>query len=793
MKISEQWLREWVSPDLDSKQIAHQLTMAGLEVDSISPVAGKFNDVVVGLVEQVTPHPEADRLSICQVDIGKGELLSIVCGANNVRSNLKVAVATIGSILPNGLKIEKTQLRGEMSEGMLCSSDELGLSDSAEGILELDEDAPVGKDLRNYLALDDVVIDIDLTPNRADCLSVMGIAREVATLNSMSYESVQINEVKPEIDAKVSITIDDYEYCGLYCARVVRNIRQNAKTPSWIKERLRRSGIRPIHPVVDVTNYVMLELGQPMHAFDLAKVANGIHVRLANKDEPLTLLDGSEALLREDTLVIADGEKALAIAGVMGGQESAVNEMTVDIFLESAFFNPVKIAGVARSYGLSTDSSHRFERGVDPNLQVQAIERATELLLEIVGGQQGQLLCQKQDISLPQKREVKLRPSRVNKLLGVEIAEDDMLQVLAGLGMDVSCQQSTWDVLVPTHRFDIAIEADLIEEIGRIYGYDNLHEQQIMASLSVNKTSETIDVSHHVAKHLSHQAYSETISYSFVDPKLQALIYPDQQVKQLINPISSELSQMRLGLWPGLLASLIYNQHRQVNDLKLFETGLTFKFEGSQLLQKTQVGGLIAGKVHENQWNQSTRDVDFYDIKGDIDALLASIARFKTVKYLAAEHPALHPGQSAHIMIDDEYAGICGALHPNLARVLDISTPVFLFELSIDALCRSPRAQYKSISKYPMIRRDLAFLANHMISADEIKEQLLAQDCDNCLQRVDIFDVYSGEGIPEGKKSIALGLTLQHPSRTLIDDEINQFVAAIIKRLGENLKLQLRE
>ena len=574
MKVSELWLREWVNPSLTGPQLAAQLTMAGLEVDGLHPVAGVFNRVVVAKVLRTKPHPQADKLTLCEVETGTGACVDVVCGAANVRAGLIVALALPGANLPGGLTIKESVIRGQPSQGMLCSGAELGLEDRSEGIMELADDATLGIDLRDYLALDDHILDIDLTPNRADCFSILGVAREVAALNKLPLRALPSVVTHPVIDDVLTIELQAPGACPQYCGRIIRAINPHAKTPFWMKERLRRSGIRSLHPVVDVTNYVMLELGQPMHAFDLQTIDGNIKVRYSHKNEQLVLLGGQEVTLNENVLVIADHNKPLAVAGIMGGEASAVNDHTTDIFLESAFFNPLIVAGIARRYGLFSDSSQRFERGVDPTLQALALERATELLVSIVGGKVGPLsIVSKSDV-LPPKVNLSFSPSRVKQLTGLDIAEDAMMIMLRDLGMTIEPGHECWHVSVPAHRFDIAVDVDLVEEITRLYGYDNIKAEPLIATVQAGETNPYERLSRHIALFLSNRGYNETINYSFVDPVLQQELYPEATTMQLLNPISSELSQMRVGMWPGLLASMIYNAHRQQSAIKFFEAGV---------------------------------------------------------------------------------------------------------------------------------------------------------------------------------------------------------------------------
>ena len=793
MKLSKLWLREWVNFSLTEQELAAQLTMAGLEVDAVSPVAGEFTHVVVAEVLSTKPHPDADKLTLCDVKASNDQTLKIVCGAANVRSGLKVALAMIGAQLPGGLKIKESKLRGELSQGMLCSVTELGLAEQSEGIMELEADAPVGMSLREYLTLDDHILDIDLTPNRADCFSVLGIAREIAVLNKLPLLEPAIDTVAPAIDDVLTINLKDAEACPHYCGRIIRNINSDAVTPLWMSERLRRGGIRALHPVVDVMNYVMLELGQPMHAFDMAKLKGDVTVRFSNESEHLELLDGQEVTLSDKVLVIADQEKPLAMAGIMGGADSAVQAHTQDVFLESAYFNPVVVAGVARKYGLFSDSSQRFERGVDPYLQIKALERATSLILSIVGGQAGPIIESRDAAYVPAKASIAFDTNKVKKLTGLSISLEEMKSLLEGLGIKIiQDKKGILDVEVPSHRFDIQQDVDLVEEIIRLYGYDNLKAQPMHALVQAGKTSTNECIAQHLAVWFRSRGYNETISYSFVDPELQDAIYPQREVMQLLNPISSELSQMRVGMWPGLIASMIYNIHRQQNAIKFFEIGVAFDVEQGQLHERACIAGLLMGEQGGVNWSETTRYFDFFDLKGDLESLF-SLLKLKQVVFAPATHDALHPGQSAQILINNRHAGWVGVLHPKLTDALDLPHDVILFEMNLAELINLDSPRYKTISKYPQIRRDLSFLVDAQINAMQIENAVRTCIKEDWLKSFDVFDVYVGKGIPEGKKSLAVAMTLQDDSRTLVDAEINLLIGAIIKTLQNEFSIILRE
>jgi len=790
MKFSEQWLREWVNPPVTTEQLCEQLTLAGLEVDSVTPVAASFTQIVVGQVQQVEPHPDAKKLQICKVNIRANKSLTIVCGAPNVKPGMKVPTALVGASLGE-IKITKTTLRGVASEGMLCSASELGLVETSEGLYELPQDAPVGSNFRDYLNLDDVCIDVELTPNRGDCLGVVGIAREVAVLNQIEAIQPSAQKVEAEIDEQLTIELGAPDDCPRYVGRIIKDINADATTPIWMQERLRRSGIRPIHPVVDVTNFVLLEFGHPMHAFDLKQISAGIIVRHADSKEKMTLIDGKEVELNTQTLVIADHEKTLAIAGIMGGEGSSVTDKTRDIFLESAYFNPISIAKSSRFYSLHTDASHRYERGVDYGLQVTAIERATALLLEIVGGKAGPVVEAIAKKHMPKPAIINLRQHRVNKIIGMPIPAKQVETILSHLGMEVSKQEEGWRVKTPTYRFDMTIEEDLIEEVARITGLDNIPSQsQSLTQQAKTLSEEKIPLSR-LQFCLADRGYREVINYSFVDPALQCLLFPEQQAETLVNPIASDLAQMRVSLWPDLLTTLQYNQHRQQTRIRLFEVGLCFNHEDNQLQQQVRISGIASGLALPEQWGDKARQVDFYDIKADVEALCATTRSLDSFDFLPTDIPALHPGRSAKIVRDNKLVGYIGALHPSIEAHLDLQNPVYLFELDLDELVHAKIAKENALSKFPSIRRDIALIIDQAVPSRKIID-IVIQAAGKLLVKCVIFDVYQGTGIEEGKKSVALGLILQHVSRTLTDAEVNSVMETVINSLKKEVNAVLR-
>jgi phenylalanyl-tRNA synthetase beta chain len=793
MRFSEAWLRDYVNPPISTDQLVAQLTMAGLEVDSVEPAAGAFQGVVVGEVLEVVPHPQADRLRVCRVAAGKASPLSIVCGAPNVYAGMKAPLAIEGAMLPGGLRIRPSELRGVLSQGMLCSAKELGIDDPQGGLLELPPDAPVGGDLREYLQLDDVCIEVDLTPNRADCLSVEGVAREVALLNGMDWSAPAAPANPVTSSASVPVKVDAPKACSRYLGRLIRGVNRNAATPLWMRERLRRSGIRSLGPIVDVTNYILLELGQPLHAFDAAQLDGGICVRLAVPGERLVLLNDQELTLDDEVLVIADQSRPLALAGIMGGKDSAVGDATVDIFLECAFFAPEAIMGKARRFGLNTDSSHRFERGVDPNLQHRAIERATELLLAITGGAAGPIVEAVAEAHLPERHPVLLREDRIKKLLGVSIPGEQTAGLLRRLGMSLEPQSGGWRVTPPGFRFDIAIEADLIEEIGRVYGYDQIPKRSPSMSMELQPESESMVDVERVKDILVDRGYQEAITYSFVDGAKQALIEPGIEGLPLKNPISSDLAVMRTGLWCGLLDAAVRNSNRQQSRIRLFEAGLKFARRGGEIVQEKSLAGLAMGSAYEEQWGEPRRLLDFFDMKADVEAILRLSGHEADAAFVPGGHPALHPGQSAEIVTGGRNRlGWLGMLHPRLEKELGFENPVYLFELDQSLLLRRQIPAFKSLSKFPQVRRDIAVTVDQQVKANELIARVRNQ-CPALIRQTIIFDVYQGQGIAAGKKSIAFGLILQDDAETLTDERVDAVVDGVVAALAKEFNAQLRD
>ncbi|MCB1693723.1 MAG: phenylalanine--tRNA ligase subunit beta [Pseudomonadales bacterium] len=798
MKFSEAWLREFVNADLSTEELLAQLTMIGVKVEGFEPVAAAFDKVVVGEIKSVEKHPDADKLVVCKVAGGETEL-QVVCGAPNARAGIKVPFALVGADLGD-FKIKKAKLRGVESFGMLCSERELGISDRHEGLMELPVDAPVGEDIRKYLALDDVIVELDLTANRSDCLGMIGLGREAALIANADIQLPAVDPVPPTIEDVFGVELES-SGCPRFVGRVIRNIDLRAQTPLWMKEKLRRSDIRSIDPVVDVTNYVMLELGQPMHAYDLAKLTGRIVVRDSKAGEKITLLDESEVTLKDDTLLITDDSGPIGMAGIMGGLGTSVTEGTRNIYLESAFFQPTAIAGRARTYGMNTDASHRFERGVDWAGQARAVERATRLLLEIAGGEPGPTVETVRQEALPVQPEVAVRASRVKRLLGVSIPDAEIDTMFSRLHFDTrreDGEDTIWRVVAPSHRFDIEIEADLIEEICRIYGYNTMPPNTPLTHLSMLPATEHAVTLDAMKDQLVARGYREAITYSFVDARAQAILDPENEPIGLANPLSSEMGVMRTTLWAGLLKSLIYNVNRQQSRVRLFESGLRFtqrpnvaELTMENIQQEKMLSGVACGALFEEGWANSTQAVDFFDVKGDIESLLALTGEPDSFRFEAGTHPALHPGQTARITRDGEHVGFVGLLDPRAQQALDIEHPVYLFELRVDAVAPREVPGASALSRFPEVRRDIAILVDVGVTAGEIR-QTIRSAASETLTNLKLFDVYQGKGIDPNRKSLALGLTFQHPSRTLTEDEINQSVDRILGALASELGASLR-
>src|SRR5574340_867025 len=768
MQFSEHWLREFVDPPLTSGELAHLLTMAGLEVEALQNVAPPFGGVVVAQVLAVDKHPNADKLKLCRVDAGQGEALQIVCGAPNVAAGMKVPCALVGAELP-GVAIKAAKVRGIESFGMLCSARELGLSEDHAGLLALPDDAPVGADVREYLALDDRLFTLKLTPNRADCRSLKGVARAVAALSAAPLRLPHIAPVAPTTTRQRGVVLDAPRACPRYCGRVISGIDPAAPSPHWMKSRLERSGIRAISAVVDVTNYVMLELGQPLHAFDNTRLEGAIHVRFPLAGETLLLLNGQTIEPDVDTLLIADEARALALAGIMGGEDSGITANSADLFLESAFFAPDAVAGRARRYGFSSDASYRFERGVDFGACREAMERATCLILDICGGQAGPIT--EALAPLPERRPVRLRTARAEKVLGIALGTQAIERLLGGLGFAYERQGDVFTVAPPTHRFDIAIEEDLIEEIARLHGYDNIPARVAAAPIPMLPQAEEARSVGRVRRLLATRDYQEVVNYSFVDERWERDFCAVREPIALSNPIASQMGVMRSSLIGGLVANLAYNLKRRVDRVRVFEIGRCFLRDGAGepvpgFRQPKRVGGLAAGPAVPEQWDLPTRRVDFFDVKGDVEALLAPLA----ASYERVEHPALHPGRAARIVLDGRHVGVVGELHPHWVQKYELDGAPVVFEMELEAVLGRPLPRYSEVSRFPAVVRDLALVVDQALSAQALIDALKAS-APPLVTDIRLFDVYQGKGIDPDKKSLALRVVMQDTEKTLSDGE----------------------
>ena len=804
MKFSEKWLRQWVNPAVSSEELVEQLTLMGLEVDDVEPVAPEFSGVVVGKVVDAKPHPDADKLQVCSVDAGDGQLLDVVCGAPNARAGLVAPFATVGAKLPGGMKVRKAKLRGVVSNGMLCSGAELGLSEDHDGLLELPDDADHGMALENYLGLDDDhVIDIELTPNRGDCLCVRGIARDVSARNSADLSELEFTPVPAAHADRMGVEALDACACVRYAGRIIRDVDCSVASPLWMQERLRRGGVRAINPAVDVTNYVMLELGQPMHAFDMGKLQGPIRVRLARAGENIVLLDGRDIKLQDDTTVIVDDRGPIGVAGIMGGDSTGVEASTRDIFLESALFVNTDIIGKPRRYDAHTDSAHRYERGVDPQLQVEALEYATRLLIDIAGGQPGPVDDWQLPDRIPTPVTVELRRDRIERVLGMSVADPQVEDILQRIGVKLESSAAGWHATPPSYRYDLAIEEDYLEELARVIGYDNIPRTLNAYSPGFQPVSENAVPQMRLKQTLVGRGFQEVVTFSFVDDAVQKQLFPQQPALPLANPISSDLAVMRQSLLPGLLATLSHNLNRQNNRVKIFETGLLFEPVDASatqtavdgLQQEGVIGGLLSGRRQPENWNNSAEMFDFFDLKSDVEALLDCVSA-TNFELKRSSQSFLHPGQAADILIKSpdghqETVGWLGKLHPKLQKSLDLSQTALIFEIRLAALAAASVPKLTEISRFPSVRRDLSLLMAEKVTNDELLTCIDAH-APSFLQKTLTFDVYSGDKIEANMKSVALGLILQDFSRTLAESEVDQAVSHIVSALESNLGVTLR-
>ncbi len=768
--------------------------MAGLEVAGVTPVARQCSGIVVGLVESVEAHPDADKLSLCSVSDGAGSF-QVVCGAPNVRAGLKVPFAKLGAEIIEStdakpFKIKKAKIRGVESNGMLCSSEELGLEESSEGLLELHGNANVGEDIRSCLKFDDTSIELDLTPNRGDCLGMIGLAREVGVIARKDVKPLDFPIPVESIVDEFAIKITAKDACPRYLGRVIKNINLNCESPLWMKEKLRRSGLRSIDPVVDVTNYVLMELGQPMHAFDLAKLEGHIDVRLAKQNEKLQLLDGKEVELTPDTLLITDASRPVAIAGIMGGMATAVSELTQHVFLECAFFAPLAVSGKARAYGMHTDASHRYERGVDYQLQRTAMQRATQLLLDICGGEAGPIT--EAIGKLPEPIEVSLNYASISSLLGIQMDQTEVKDILGRLGFGLAADDDEGlRVAVPSYRFDVSIEADLIEELARIYGYNKLPQTGGLGKQSLNSKPESHIELGQIRQQLVALGYQEVITYSFIEPSLADTLFPDQPGVPLQNPISADMAVMRTSILPGLISTLKYNENRQIERIRIFESGLVFQRNGEEIKQTAMLAGLVSGNRMPINWNNNKDLSDFYDLKGDVELLLALGLEPERYSFKAAEYACFQSGQCARIDKEGERVGHIGALHPAMQRKLGITGNCYLFEVELAPLQERRLPAACALSKFPEVSRDLAILINSNTASSDVLASV-RENAGEHLTDLRIFDVYQGDAVAKDKKSIALGLTWQHPSRTLSEDDISTIISKCVNGLQDKFNANLR-
>ena len=796
MKISLQWLREWVDAGLEPKALGSALTMAGFELESIAAAAPPFEGVRVAEIVSAQPHPQADKLRVCEVSLGEGGApLQIVCGAPNARAGLKTALATVGAHLPGDLKIKAAKLRGVESAGMLCSAKELGLSDISEGIVELPPDAPVGANVREYLGLDDTVLELAVTPNRGDAMSMRGIAREVAALASQPMVPPDTTAVAATSMEQPVISLGSAAACPRFHARIIVDVDNTRASPIWLRERLRRAGVRSISPVVDITNYIVQELGQPMHAYDLDKVQGGLTARLAKSGETCELLDGRTVELQPDMLVIADEAGPVALAGVMGGARTAVSAETRRVLFEVAWFAPSAIAGRGRRFGLTTDASQRFERGVDPEIGAQAIERATRLLQLVAGGEAGPVVTVEEAIHLKRYPPVSLRVSQIERLLGLSISADEATALLQRLGIarDSAALESsgseTLRFAVPSHRFDLSIERDLIEEIARLVGFERIPTAPAPVAQVIKPLAADAATEQRLLDTLAARGYHEGIHFAFVEPGFQSALFPDVAAHTLSNPISSDLAVMRVSLWPGLIKAAMENQRRQQSRLRLMEHGVVFPVGAAE---SDRLAGLAMGPRWPEQWGGGRELVDYFDVRADLEAILSLAAPAHEIRFEAALSPCLHPGRSARILRGDRPIGSIGELHPEHVRRLEFVSAPILFELDVAMAFAPTRQTFEEPSRYPQVRRDLAFIVDEAVSYSDIRERVLSASS-SALREVILFDIYRGRGIEEGRKSVALGLILQDKGRTLTDEDTDRLIESVKGSLVAGLQASFRE
>lgn len=795
MKFNERWLRELVDLTINSAKMIEQITMSGFVVNRIDPVSEPITGVIIGNIIECAKHPNSDKLYITKIDIGKKKPLNIICGAPNCRTNLRVVVATIGAILPGNIKIKAVKLRGKISEGMLCSFSDIGIYDICNSIIELPNSAILGHDIYDYLKLNDISIDIGVTYNRGDCLSILGIAREIAVLNQAELHYPVSDTIIPNINNKISISVEAPNACPRYLCRVIKNIDFRIPTPLWMKEKLRRCAIDSVNIVIDVTNFILLEMGQPMHVFDLSKINHGIVVRLAKEGESLKIFGGNKVNLHDDTLIIASDNKVISIAGIIGGDNSCINLYTKHIVLESAFFNRDAIIGRAYRYGLRTNASHRYERGVDPGLQYKAMERATKLLIDICGCQPGPIIDITNQKEMPNPTKILLRYVKLNRILGYIIDNKKVIDILIRLSFQVTEVADGLLVIVPSWRFDITIEEDLIEEVARVNGYDEIPHNSIFIKSLVPKCYKTTLSLSRVKMLLVDRGYQEVITYSFVNPKVQDILHPRKIPLSLPNPISNEMSVMRLSLWTGLLGALIYNQNRQQKRIRLFESGLCFIPDSNANLgirQEYMLSGIMTGLKFDEHWDEECKNIDFFDAKGDIEAILNLTGQRDSFKFKSHKNSVLHIGQSASIFFKKEVIGSIGLINPKLEERLNLNGRTLVFELIWNKISERKLSKTVIISRFPSYRRDIAIIVSENICASDI-----INECNNVIINhivdINLFDVYRGKEIKKGFKSLAISLIIQNINRTLEEEEITSIVKKYVEALKNRFHVLLRE
>ncbi len=795
MKVPYSWLAEWVQVPWGARELGSRLTMAGFELEALEPAAPDFSGVLVAEILSAERHPQADKLQVCRVSTGDGPALQIVCGAPNARAGLKSALATVGAQLPGDLTIQAAKLRGVESFGMLCSAKELQLAEDSAGILEFPSDAPAGRPVRDYLQLDDSVLELNITANRGDAMSIVGVAREVAALTRSPLTGPRIDPVSPVHRDTFAVHLDAAAACPKFVGCVIRGVNNRAASPLWMRERLRRVGVRSISPVVDVTNYVLLELGQPMHAYDLGKLRGEIRVRLATPAERLTLLDGKAIEAEADVLFISDRDGPVGLAGIMGGERTAISADTTDVFLEVAYFAPEAIRGRARRWGMLTDASQRFERGVDPAGQERAAHRAVALITSIAGGRPGPVEVVQSPEHLPRWSSVPLRRAQLERLLGMGVSDSQVAGTLQALQMSVASTDTGWEVIPPSFRFDIGIEADLIEEVARIVGFEAIPETDALTSQRFHRFPESRPREQSILESLAVRGYQEAITFAFVDPTLQARLFPEAHGIVLSNPIASDLSVMRVSLWPGLVRAALENQRRQQDRIRLFEHGTRFVRSEGGVHEVDSLAGIAIGLSLPEQWGlprEMRTSVDFFDVRGDLEALFVATGAGSSFRFEPAPGSCLHPGRSARVWRGLQAVGWIGELHPTLVRELDFTYPPVLFELDYESALSVEKPQYREVSRFPQVRRDLAVVVDEHVALSALAERVTLASS-SLLRDLRFFDVYRGPGVEAGRKSVALGLIFQDISRTLTDDDVERLIAAIVADLRVSLNAQLRE